>query len=245
MNLSKKVGAILLISVMGVLSGGVYGLAAQDDAGKTSALPKDIYPESGNRLPLPRREDMSDADKTIFDDIMREQLGGYKSRGEERPSLRLHSPQLAKGLAEAHHYLKYDTQLGARALEIAILTTAREQTNQYEWTQWVEHAQAAKDPRYLEPKVVDTILNCKPVQGLAEKDATIISMGREMLGRRKVSSATFADVLRMFGKRGTVDLVELMALYGATGNELVAFDMQLNAGQKAMLPLDVKTSCGK
>ena len=47
------------------------------------------------------------------------------------------------------------------------------------------------------------------------------------------------------GRRGTVDLVELMALYGATGAELVAFDMQLNEGQKPMLPADVKTSCGK
>ena len=228
-----------------LLSAGVGGLATQGIAGKSSALPKDIYPESGNRLPLPRREDMNYADKAIFDDIMREQLGGYKSRGEERPSLRLHSPQLAKGLAEAHHYLKYDTQLGARTLEIAILTTAREQTNQYEWTQWVEHAQAQKDPRYLEPGVVDAILNCKPLDGLSEKDAAVISLGREMLGRRKVSSETFAQVLRIFGKRGTVDLVELMALYSATGDELVAFDMQLNDGQKAMLPLDVKTSCGK
>jgi hypothetical protein len=66
-----------------------------------------------------------------------------------------------------------------------------------------------------------------------------------MLGSRKVSSAAFADVLRLFGKRGTVDLVELMALYQATGDELVAFDMQLNKGQKPSLPESVRTSCGK
>jgi hypothetical protein len=245
MKLSKKAGAIFLVSAM-VLAGSVGRLAAQIDPAMIASLPKDIYPESGNRLPLPRRDDMNDADKKIFDDIMHDQLGGsYRSRGEERPSVRLHSPELAKGMEEAHRYLKYDTQLGPRALEVAILTTAREATNQYEWTQWLEHAQSPKDPRALEPVVVDTILNCKPVEGLAEKDAAIITFGRQMLGSRKVSSAAFADVLRLFGKRGTVDLVELMALYQATGDELVAFDMQLNKGQKPSLPESVRTSCGK
>jgi hypothetical protein len=130
-------------------------------------------------------------------------------------------------------------------MEIAILTTARELTNQYEWTQLIEHAQDAKDPRHLDPKIVDTILHCGPVTGLDAKDAAVIMLGRETLGRRKVSSETFADVLRLYGRRGTVDLVELMALYGATGAELVAFDMQLNVGQKPMLPAGIKIACGK
>jgi hypothetical protein len=92
---------------------------------------------------------------------------------------------------------------------------------------------------------VDTILHCGPVTGLDARDAAVIKLGRETLGRRKVSSETFADVLRIYGRRGTVDLVELMALYGATGAELVAFDMQLNERQKPMLPAGIKTACGK
>jgi 4-carboxymuconolactone decarboxylase len=233
--------------MLGALPAGAQGQATPSGevVGKAGALPKDIYPESGNRLPLPKREDMGEADRKIFDEIMAAQGGGYKSRGEDRPPLRLHSPGLAKGLGEAHHYLKYDTGLAPRTMEIAILTTARELTNQYEWTQWVEHAQDAKDPRHLDAKIVDTILNCRPVTGLDAKDAAVIKLGRETLGRRKVSPETFADVLRLYGRRGTVDLVELMALYSATGAELVAFDMQLNAGQKPMLPAGVKTSCGK
>ncbi|MGA2563164.1 MAG: hypothetical protein ABSF96_06355, partial [Steroidobacteraceae bacterium] len=69
-------------------------------------------------------------------------------------------------------------------------------------------------------------------------------LGREIFGTRQVSTATFAEVLRLFGRRGTVDLVELMALYAATGAELVAFDQQLHAGQPALLPAHV-TSCGQ
>ena len=71
----------------------------------------------------------------------------------------------------------------------------------------------------------------------------MIEFGRELFGARKVSSATFAKVLQLFGPRGTVDLEELMGLYAATSDELVAFDQQLHAGQKPMLPADAKKGC--
>ncbi len=242
----NRVGALVVIGALSLFLGHAIGqAAAQGTPAKAAALPADIYPESGNRLPFAKREDMSDADKKIFDDVMAAQQGGYKSRGEERPPIRMHSPKLAKAMAEVHHYLKYDTDLSPRVVEVAVLTTARELTNQYEFTQWVEHALEEKDPRYLGPKVVDVITNCKSVAGLDEKDAAIITLSRETFGRRKVSPKTFADVRRLFGARGTVDLVELMAMYAATGAELTAFDMQLNAGQKPLLPASATTSCGK
>jgi len=209
-----------------------------------TALPADIDPDSLNRLPLPKREDMNEADKKIFDDIMARQQGGLSDRGKQRPLVRMYSPELAKGLEEAHHYLKYQTSLGDRLTTIAVLTTSRELTNQFEWTQWEEHARTPKDTRYVEPKVIDAIKFCRPVTDLDPKDAAIIVFGREMFGARKVSSETFAKVLQLFGRRGTVDLEELMGLYAATSNELVAFDQQLNAGQKPLLPANAQ-SCMK
>jgi metallo-beta-lactamase superfamily protein len=219
--------------------------AANDDAAsKAAARPTDIDPQSGNRLPLPKREDMNEADRKIFDDIMARQQGGLSSREKERPQVRMYSPGVSKGLEEAHHYLKYEAGLGDRLMTVAVLTTARELANQFEWTQWEEHARNSKDTRYVEPNVIDAIKYCRPVTDLNAKDAAIITLGREMLGARKVSSETFANVLRLFGRRGTVDLAELMALYGATADELVVFDQQLHAGQKPLLPADAK-SCGK
>jgi 4-carboxymuconolactone decarboxylase len=153
----------------------------------------------------------------------------------------MHSPGLARGLTDAHHYLKYETTLGERLTTIAVLTTSHELTNQFEWTQWEEHARVPKDPRYVEPKVIDAIKYCGPVTGLDPKDAAIITLGREMFGARKVSSATFANVLQLFGRRGTVDLEELMGLYAATASELVVFDQQLHPGQKPLLPANAKS----
>jgi 4-carboxymuconolactone decarboxylase len=83
------------------------------------------------------------------------------------------------------------------------------------------------------------------VTDLDAKDAAIITLGREMFGARKVSSETFANVVRLFGRRGTVEFTMLMSLYGTTADELVVFDQQLHAGQKPLLPADATKSCGK
>jgi hypothetical protein len=252
MNLFRIAGAAVLAGMLGLPAGAVYaqtaGPTAAPTAGRGGAAtsagwPADIDPASGNRLPLPSREGLDDADRKIFDEVMQQQEGGLSSREKERPQVRLFSPQLAQALNQAHHYLKYGTGFSDRTTTVAVLTTARELTNQYEWTQWEEHARNPKDSRYVEPEVVDAIKYCRPVTGLKEQDAAIISLGRETFGRRQVSPATFAQVLRLFGRRGTVDLVELMALYAATGAELVAFDAQLHVGQPVLLPPQVK-SCG-
>jgi 4-carboxymuconolactone decarboxylase len=207
-------------------------------------FPADIFPDSFNRLPAPKPEDMNESDRKIFNDIMTRQQGGLSDRGKQRPLVRMYSPALAKGLEEAHHYLKYETGFSDRLTTIAVLTTSRELTNQFEWTQWEEHARTPKDSRFVEPKVIDAIKYCRPVSDLDAKDAAVIEFGRELFGARKVSSATFSTLVQLFGRRGTVDLEELMGLYGATAAELVAFDQQLNAGQKPLLPADAAASCG-
>jgi hypothetical protein len=76
----------------------------------------------------------------------------------------------------------------------------------------------------------------KPVVGLGEKETAIIHLGREMLGQGKVSSETFAEVLRLFDRKGTVDVVWVMASYAAAASELTAFDQRLKEGQKPLLP---------
>ncbi len=238
MKTSKRLKGIWLICALGAML--CAGHAGAQSAADRAAWPKDIYPESGNRLPIPKREDMKGEDLKIFDDIMAKQAGGLSAREKERPQVRMHSPGVSKGLEEAHHYLKYDTALGDRLTIIAELTTARELTNQYEWTQFEEHVRTPGDPRFVAPEIVDAIKYCRPVTGLGEKEQAIITFGRELFGRRKVSPETFAKVLKLFGPRTTVDLEELMGMYSATSYELVAFDQQLHVTQKPMLQPDAQ-----
>jgi len=232
--------AALALAVLVLPAGRVQ---AQEPAEGHAGLPADVDPVSRNRLPVPDRAQMSPPDQQIFDTVMGTQQTGLSALGKERPQVRMTSPGVTKGLEEAHHYLKYDAAIDDRLMAVAVMATARELVSQYEWTQWEQHARDPKDPRYVEPYVIDTIKYCKSVTGLGEKDAAVIKLAREMFGPRKVSPETFAAVLKQFGPRKTVDLEELMALYGSTADELVVFDQQLNPGQAPLLPKNA-VPCG-
>jgi len=121
-------------------------------------------------------------------------------------------------------------------LEIAVLVTARERDSQFEWTQWETHGRDPNDSRHIESSIIDIIKYDKPVVGLGEKETAIINLGRGMFADEHVSPETFAEVQRLFGRRGVVDLVELMTLYAADAAEMAALDQQLPEGQKPLLP---------
>ena len=65
-------------------------------------------------------------------------------------------------------------------------------------------------------------------------EAMVIQLGQEMFGKRKVSSGTFANALKIFGKKELVNLVALMAHYCATAAVLCAFDNQVGPDQPAL-----------
>ena len=227
MHMPKRVVAVIvaLIVAVGLLSG--LSLGAQSEV-----FPKDIDKGSRNRLPFPTRDDVDDEGKKIFDEMI---------HGGHAPT-RFYSPKLAKSMAEAHHVVKFETDLGGRFTELAVLVAAREMNNQYEWTQWEDHGSRKRgESPEIERSLIDVVKYCKPVTGLGEKEATIVRFGREMFGQNKVSSATFADAVRLFGAKDVANIVELIGLYAATGIELVTFDTQLEKGEVPLLPPMSKT----
>ncbi len=196
------------------------------------ALPKDVYPDSRFRLSLPKREEMDDYGKNVYDrlaDPERKSLVGLQGPA----GIRLASPRVAAILEDANVYLRRETGFGDRLTEIAIMTTAREMENQFEWT---AHEKAGLKAG-VEASLIDVIKFKRPLTGVAEKEAVTVQFGRELFAQRKVSSETFAKALRLYGKRGLVDMVSLMSQYAATSALLTAFDMQLPEGQKPLLPL--------
>jgi 4-carboxymuconolactone decarboxylase len=194
------------------------------------ATPSDIYPDSGCRLPLPRREDLDEAGRAMFDrnsDPKGGTLAGLRGPG----GLRLHSPRLAELENALNLYLRYEAGFPAAVRELAILATAREMDSAFEWA--AHELQALKDG--VPQAAVDTVKHRRPVDGLSETEQAIIRLGREMLGARKVSPQTFAAARRVFGDRGLIDLISLMCHYQATASLLAAFDVQVPEG-KPVLP---------
>ena len=116
--------------------------------------------------------------------------------------------------------------------EIAILLAARAMDQQYEWT---AHENAGREVG-LPQSVIDIIKTGAPVAGIAdEKQATLIQLGREVLYDHRVEPDTYARALKLFGKKGLVDVVSLIGHYSATAILLTVFDQHLPPDQKPLL----------
>ena len=193
--------------------------------------PDDIDPESGCRLPLPRRYELSAEDQATYDRLSA--TGGDNLRGLRGPGgIQLHSPELSRRSWPLNRYLRFEAGLGERVRELAILVTARELDSQFEWAAHEEEARR----HGVSPELIEIVRHRRGLDGLAEADAAIIALGREIFGARRVSSTTFARCLAQFGRRKLVDLVALMGNYAATAALLTAFDMQLDPGTTPGLP---------
>ena len=193
---------------------------------------QDIDPESGCRLPLPRRDELDAAGQAIYDRLI--DPAGGSLRGLRGPGgIHLHSPELSQRSRALNHYLREEAGLGGRVRELAILTTARTLDSQFEWV--AHEAEAVRQGIPLE--LIDIIRFRRDTGGLDPADAIVIELGREIFSKRKVSPATFARALGLFGRRRLVDLVALMGNYAATAALLTAFDMQLDPDQKPGLPV--------
>jgi putative methionine-R-sulfoxide reductase with GAF domain/alkylhydroperoxidase family enzyme len=185
--------------------------------------PDDIDPQSGCRLPLPRREDLDAVGREIYDRLA--DPGGGSLRGLRGPGgIQLHSPELSRRSRPVNHYLRHEAGLGGRVRELAILATARELGSAFEWA---AHEGAARAEGVAQD-TIDLVRHRGDTRGLDETDAAVIELARETFGARRVDPATFARALRLFGRRKLVDLVALMGNYAATAALLVAFDMRLD-----------------
>jgi 4-carboxymuconolactone decarboxylase len=195
-------------------------------------LPSDVYPESGFRLPLPKREELGEAAMRIYDQLCDPKGGslvGLRGPG----GIRLHSPRLAEVSSPVNRYLRREAGFNGRVRELAILVTAREFDSQFEWAQ--HEPEALREG--LPPEIIDAVRHRRGTDGLPETEAVVIRLGREMFGERRVAPDTFAHALRLFGRQGLVDLVSLMGQYSATAALLTAFDIQLHPGQQPLLPV--------
>jgi 4-carboxymuconolactone decarboxylase len=202
---------------------GAAGMPAQSSSG---TFPKDVYADTGNRLPAIKRDDLDDEGKKLFDARLPADSFGPGA-------IRLYSEPVADHMGAVNSFLRYKSGLDPRLVQLAILVTARESDSEYEWT--AHEPQGLKAG--LQPEIIDIVRFRKSTDGLAEKDAVIIQLGREVMGKRHVNSDLAARALNTFGKQGLVNIVSLMGDYAATAILLNAFDQHVRPTDRALLPI--------
>jgi 4-carboxymuconolactone decarboxylase len=190
------------------------------------ALPKDIYTDTGNRFPQIKREELDDAGKKLYDT-----RGVADAFGPG--AIRLYSPPVADYMNSVNEYLRRKSGLEPRLVELAILVTAREMDCEYVWTAHEPAAQKAG----LEQGIIDTVKYRKPLVNTREKEAVIIQLGRDSIGKHKVGSDTFARAVKLFGNQGVVNIVSLMGDYAATTILLNVSDQHVRPSDKPLLPI--------
>jgi 4-carboxymuconolactone decarboxylase len=132
-----------------------------------------------------------------------------------------------------NEYLRRKAGLEPRFVELAILVTAREMDCEYVWTAHEPAAQKAG----LEQGIIDTVKYRKPLENVGEKEAVIIQLGRDSIGKHKVGSDTFARAVKLFGNQGVVNIVSLMGDYAATTILLNVSDQHVRPSDKPLLPI--------
>src|SRR5688572_5357172 len=187
--------------------------------GGQSKYPSDIHPESLSRLPPVQRADLDQEGQRIWD-------------ARTGPSaVTMHSPRAAEPIYALNQYLR-KTVAGARYFELAALVAAREFDQQYEWS---AHEPAALRAG-VEQSVVDAIKFNRALNGVPEKDAALIRLGRAIFRDHRVSSEVWAQMEKLFGRQGAVELTIVMADYAMAGFILTAVDQQLPPDRKPLLP---------
>jgi hypothetical protein len=83
----------------------------------------------------------------------------------------------------------------------------------------------------VDAKVVDAVRHDRDLEGIGEADAAVIRFGRQLLGDRRMDSATFAKAVELLGRRGAMDLVAVMSTYAVSGFYAIAVDEHVPAGQ--------------
>jgi 4-carboxymuconolactone decarboxylase len=184
-------------------------------------LPRDIHPETGNRFPAIKREELNEAGKKLYD--ARGVADGFGPG-----AIRLYSPPVAEAMTAVNDYLRRRSGLEPRLVELAILVTAREMDSQYVWT---AHEPAARKAG-LDPQIIDIVKYRRPVTTLGEKEAAIVQLGRDSIGTHKVGSDTFARAVKLFGTQGVVNID-----YAATTILLNVADQHVRPQQTPLLPI--------
>ena len=160
-------------------------------------------------------EDLSNEQKEIHDIIVN------GPRGHVVGPLRiwLNNPGLAKSAQTVGAYARYGTSLPQALSELAILTTGRVWSSEFEW----EHHAPLAIEGGIDPKHVDTIsLGKRPLFEKPEEQA-VFDFAAEANILKNVSDITYKKLVDILGESAAIDIVGICGYYSLISMTLNVF----------------------
>lgn len=191
-------------------------------------LTPDSAPDAAPRIPLLAPEAMNPAQRKVYDAVVSGPRGAMV--GPLRAAI--HSPDLAEKWQQFGAVLRYQTTLGARLNELAILITARHFDAQFEWH---VHVQAARKAGLPEPIIEALRLAQRPV-GMNDDESMIFDYCDQLHRTHFVSDASHRRVRERFGTVGVVELTALIGYYAMVAMTLNAHQLPLPEGVSPPMP---------
>jgi len=121
----------------------------------------------------------------------------------------LRSPEVMLRAKAMGDYLRFRNVLPKRVSEMVILITARQWTQQFEWSHHYKYAAEAG----LAKDVADAIAEGRRPDRMADDEAAAYDFSIELHRNRSVSDASYARALALFGEQGIIDLTGVNGYY--------------------------------
>jgi 4-carboxymuconolactone decarboxylase len=194
-------------------------------------LPADIDAKSLARLPYLTRQDLGEAGQRLAGIFLPKTNGQATDPMTGPLAFAAYNVPVANALLDLHDgAVGKSSSLNAHVRELAIMTACRETNYNLEWN----GHEAAALKAGVDAKVLEVIRTGGSLKGLDDADAAVIQFGRELIGKRNMSSDTFAKVAKLYGNKGAMDVVAVMSTYAVSGFFAVAVDEHAPAGKPSL-----------
>jgi 4-carboxymuconolactone decarboxylase len=127
------------------------------------------------------------------------------------------SPALGVLLLQVSDFVRFNSSLPPRLSEFAIMITARQWSQLYEWRAHYPLAVKGGLERQI---LVDLGAGNRP-QGMKDDEAALYDFCQEMYRDKNISDATFKKALAHFGERGIMDLIGITGYYDLVSKALI------------------------
>jgi 4-carboxymuconolactone decarboxylase len=166
-----------------------------------------IMADAQDRMPPIPADKLTPAQKHSAELLAATPRGAGGAGGPFVPLLR--SPELMDRLQAVGEYLRYKNSVPQKLVEMAIIMTARQSTQQYEWNAHYPLALKAGLPA----ETANAIAVGRRQDSLAADEEIVYNFTAELLQNKSVSDPTYGRMLAKFGEQGVVDTTGLVGYY--------------------------------